>query len=110
MFQGVFMTFTKYGLSCGWSTIHLMMFKIWEQKLVTHRGKYTNKINTTYHRHKHVLSLYYHYPQLTMIDKQNRLNDIKNTNMLLHTDTKPSFTHPNSHTHLMRASHQYKVW
>ena len=43
------------------------------------------KINTTYHRHKHVLTLYYHYPQLTMIDKQNRLNDIKNTNMYVHT-------------------------
>ena len=68
------------------------------------------KINTTYHRHKHVLTLYYHYPQLTMIDKQNRLNDIKNTNMLLHTDTKPSFTHPNSHTHLMRASHHINLW
>ena len=38
--------------------------------------------------------------QLTMINKQNRLNDIKNTNTFTHTHT-----HTSSHAHTYNISH-----
>ena len=110
MIQGVSsISFTKYGLSCGWSTIHLMIFKILEQKITCYAPRKIHKqINTTDHRHKHVLTLYYHYPQLTMIDKQNRLNDIKNTNMYVHTYMN-HLSHIHTHTLIWCAHHIYKV-